>query len=125
MRTWLGCFLAVSCLSAQPLGAETLTVKSATARAVELAWTGSATEWQVERRSAPGQFEKLAATPAASYRDETISAFATYRYRVRNQAGMVSNEVVVGPPPAGVNVPSRLPAGVEPGKYGTSIALTM
>ena len=105
------------------MGAQQLTVKSATARGVELVWTGSATEWQVERRSGSGQFERLAASPTAAYRDDTIAASATYHYRVRNQAGTVSNEVVVGPPPSGVNVPSRLPTGVEPGKYGTSTAL--
>ena len=36
---------------------------------------------------------------------------------------MVSNEVVVGPPPAGINVPSRLPQKADAGKYGTSTAL--
>ena len=110
---------AISCL-----GAQQLRVKSATARSVELVWSGSAAAWQVERRSGPEQFERLAVSPTTSYRDQTIDASATYYYRVRNQAGTVSNEVTVGPPPAGVNVPSRLPAGVEPGKYGTSTALT-
>ncbi len=119
MKIWFGCFFAVSCL-----GAQQLTVKSATASSVELVWTGSATEWQVERRSGSGQFERIAGSPAVSYRDATIAASATYRYRVRSREGKISNEVVVGPPPGGVNVPSRLPAGVEPGKYGTSIALT-
>jgi len=118
MRTFFLCFLAASCLPAQQL-----TVRSATARRVELVWAGSSAEWQVERRSGSGQFEKLGASSAASYSDEKIGPYTTYHYRVRNQAGTVSNEVVVGPPPAGINVPSRLPAQVEPGKYGTSTAL--
>src|SRR5215472_9294300 len=109
MKTWLGCFLVIS-----SMGAQQLTVKSATAQRVELAWTGSSPEWQVERRSGSGQFEKVASAPAAGYRDEKIGAYATYHYRVRSQAGALSNEVVVGPPPAGVNVPARLPAKVDP-----------
>ena len=36
---------------------------------------------------------------------------------------MVSNEVVVGPPPAGVHVPSQRPEKADAGKYGTSTAL--
>jgi hypothetical protein len=36
---------------------------------------------------------------------------------------MVSNEVTVGPPPAGVSAPSRLPAKVDPEKYGSQAAL--
>jgi len=118
MRTWFGCFLVVSCL-----GAQQLTVKSATARRVELVWTGSSAEWQVERRSGSGQFEKLAASSVAAYSDEKITAYGTYRYRVRDQSGAASNEVVVGPPPAGVSVPSPLPGQVDPGKYGASTAL--
>jgi len=119
MKIWVLCFALISCL-----GAQQLTVKSATARAVELTWTGSSTSWQLERRSGPGQYENLAASTTTAYRDESISPYATYHYRARTQAGAASNEVIVGPPPSGVNIPSRLPKGVDAVKYGTSSALT-
>jgi hypothetical protein len=69
---------------------------------VELELTGSSTEWQVERRAGSGQFENLAPAHSAGYIDESIRPNVTYHYRVRNQAGAASNEVVAGPPPAGV-----------------------
>ena len=37
---------------------------------------------------------------------------------------MVSNEVTVGPPLSGVNIPTKLPAKVDPEKYGELVALT-
>ena len=116
-------FLAVFLLAISPLFAQQLTVRSATVTHIDLAWTGSPGEWQVERRAGSGQFEKIAASSSGSYNDEKIGAYATYQYRVRTQAGMVSNEVTVGPPPSGVNIPAKLPAKVEPEKYGAQVAI--
>jgi hypothetical protein len=104
------CFLLLaSCLSAQQL-----TVRSASASRVELAWTGASPEWLVERQAGSGQFEMIAAVSGDAYADGKIGAYATYHYRVLSQAGPVSNLVIVGPPPAGVSVSARLPAKVDP-----------
>ena len=120
MRIFLGLLVAVS-----PLVGQQLSVRSATARRVELAWTGSSPSWTVERSAGTPQFETLATAAAGSYTDEKIAPFATYRYRVKSQTGAVSNEVVVGPPPAGVSVASRVPSGSDPGKYGANTGLAL
>jgi len=103
--------------------ADQLSVRSATGKRVELAWTGSSPAWTVERRSGAGQFEKLATPSAASYADESIAPYASYRYRVRDQAGVVSNEVVVGPPPGGINLAARLPNAANSNNFAGYTAL--
>src|SRR6185312_2195538 len=104
--------------------AQKLDVKSATRSKVSLTWSGAGQSWIVERKSGPA-FQKIADVTTPAYDDAAITPFGTYTYRVRAGATAApSNEVTVGPPPAGVNVPSHLPAGVEAGKYGTSTALT-
>jgi hypothetical protein len=109
-------------LWAAALYGQQLSVNSATARRVELAWTGTAAMWTVERRTGAGAFEKVGEAAAPPFGDDKISAYATYHYRVRSQAGTPSNEVTVGPPPAGVTVPARVPKESDPGKYGTNTA---
>jgi hypothetical protein len=116
--------LVVFWVGSSLLCGQQLTVQSAAARRVELHWTGSSPAWTIERGTGSGQFEKVSAASSGSYADERIDPYATYRYRVRNQAGAVSNAVTVGPPPAGVQTPARVPAGIDAGKYGTNTALT-
>src|SRR4051812_22434779 len=81
--------------------AQQLRVASANTKSVRLEWSTSAQEWTVERKTEAGTYEKLASSNATSYEDKTIAPYATYRYRV-SAGGKTSNEVVVGPPPAGI-----------------------
>ena len=118
MRIILPIFLTFSAFAA-----DQLSVRSATSERVDLAWTGSSPAWTVERRSGAGQFEKLASASVASYADESIAPYVIYRYRIRDQAGAVSNDVVVGPPPAGVNLAARLPAGAKPDNFAAYTSL--
>lgn len=100
-----------------------LRVKSATARSVQLEWDGAAAPVTVERGTGSA-FQKIATTSQASYEDSAIDPFATYRYRI-SAGGKTSNEVVVGPPPAGVFNTAPVPDGTEPPKFGTTSAVAL
>lgn len=112
--------LILWCLGELAAGQQ-LRVKSATARSVQLDWDGAAGPVTIER-AAGSAFQKLATASQASYEDNAIDPFATYRYRV-SVSGKSSNEVVVGPPPAGVLNVAPVPKGTEPPKYGTASAI--
>jgi hypothetical protein len=112
-------------LCAAALYGQQLSVKSATARRVELAWTGTAAAWTVERKTGAGPFEKVGEVSVPPFVDDKIASYATYHYRIRSQGGAPSNEVTLGPPPSGVTVPARAPKGSDPGKYGTNSALAL
>lgn len=113
-------FLILWCLGELAAGQQ-LRVKSATARSVQLEWDGAAGPVTVER-AAGSAFQKIATASQASYEDNAIDPFATYRYRV-SVGGKSSNEVIVGPPPAGVLNVAPVPKGTEPPKYGTASAI--
>ena len=105
-----------------PLPSQELKVNSATAKAVDLAWTGTLAGAVLERSSGQS-FQKLAAA-TAGYQDTTIDAFGTYQYRI-NTNGKFSNVVKVGPPPAGVSNAAHLPKGIDPPTYGAATAVTL
>lgn len=114
--------IALWCLGELAAGQQ-LRVKSATARSVQLEWDGAAAPVTVERATGSA-FQKLASASQASYEDKTIDPFATYRYRV-SAGGKSSNEVIVGPPPAGILNAAPVPKGTEPPKYGTASAIAL
>lgn len=109
-------------LSVAASPAEQLTVKSATAKAVELEWTaaaGSALE-----RSSGQSFQKVTSGDSGKYQDTSIDPFGTYQYRI-NAAGKFSNVVTVGPPPAGVTNAAPAPKGSEYSNYGQATAVAL
>ena len=115
------CLVAVSCISVlgfSSLQAQQLTVKSATAKAVDLEWTGALPASSLERSS--GQtFEKVASAADGHYTDQTIQPFGVYKYRI-NGNGKFSNVVTVGPPPDGITNAAPTPKGSTPQHYGQS-----
>jgi len=120
------CLIAVSCVAVLGLGtlqAQQLTVKSATAKAVDLEWTGALPASSLERSSGR-TFEKIAAGAAGHYTDQTIEPLGTYKYRV-NTNGKFSNVVTVGPPPDGVTNAAAAPKGSAPEHYGQSSSVAL
>ena len=78
---------------------------------VVLSWNGGG-DFTVERKAASGDFAAISkGSGAPAYTDAAIDAFATYVYRIKADAG-VSNEITVGPPPAGFSVASPLAGAV-------------
>ena len=107
--------------------AQELKVKSATAKEVELEWSG-ATDSSVLERAGQGMggqaFQKTAAGGSGHYQDAGIDAFGTYQYRI-NTNGKFSNVVTVGPPPAGFSNASPVPKGIDPPTYGSATAVAL
>jgi hypothetical protein len=123
MRNLLIVLVACILANVTTLQAQELKVKSATAKAVDLEWTGAAGSAVLERSS--GQtFQKLAAASSARYQDTSIDSFGTYRYRI-NTAGKFSNVVTVGPPPAGISNAAAAPKGSDPSHYGPATAVAL
>ncbi|SPE17913.1 exported hypothetical protein [Candidatus Sulfotelmatomonas gaucii] len=110
-------------LSAGVLTAQDLSVKSATGKAVQLEWTGASATAALER-SSPQGFAKIAPGDTGHFTDTSIAPFGTYKYRI-NTGGRFSNEVTVGPPPAGVTNAAPAPAGSEYDKYGPATAVDL
>lgn len=116
-------FLLILWCLGELAAAQQLRVKSASARSVELEWTGASGPVAVERK-AGGAFQKIATSSQTAYQDTAIDPFATYRYHV-SANGKSSNEVIVGPPPSGVLNAAPVPKGTEPPKYGTASAIAL
>src|SRR5690349_12354616 len=110
------------CLAALSAGQQ-LRVKAASARSVQLEWDVAAGPVTVERANG-NTFQKIAPAAQAKYTDSSIDPFATYRYRI-SAGGKFSNEVIVGPPPAGVLNAAPVPKGTEPPKYGVASAISL
>ena len=120
------CLLAVSCiavLSSGTLQAQQLTAKSATAKAVDLEWTGALPASSLERSSGQA-FQRIAPGDAGHYSDRTIEPFGIYTYRI-NINGKFSNVVTVGHPPDGISDAAPVPKGSTPEHYGQSTALAL
>lgn len=123
MRLWV---IAVSCIAVVGFGtlqAQQLTVKSASAKAVDLEWTGALPASSLERLSGQS-FQKIAPGAAGHYTDQTIEPFAIYKYRL-NTNGTFSNVVTVGPPPDGITDAAPAPKGSTPEHYGQSSAVAL
>jgi hypothetical protein len=116
--------IGVLCMAAAntaTMQAQDLKVKSATAKAVEVEWTGAAASSVLERASGT-TFQKVGAADAGHYQDTSIDAFGTYRYRI-NTNGKFSNVVKVGPPPTGVSNAAAVPKGSDPANFGAATAV--
>ncbi|HEX3682003.1 MAG TPA: hypothetical protein VHU83_05620 [Bryobacteraceae bacterium] len=119
-------FIAVLCIAVLGFGAlqaQQLTVKSATAKAVDLEWTGALPAASLERSSGP-TFQRVAAGAAGHYIDQAVEPFGIYKYRV-NTNGKFSNVVTVGPPPDGVTNAAPAPKGGVPEHYGPSSSVAL
>ncbi|HWC97323.1 MAG TPA: hypothetical protein VG456_11250 [Candidatus Sulfopaludibacter sp.] len=114
--------LLLSCLVGLASG-QTLRVKSANAKSIELAWTGDTGPVDVERLTAAAP-QKLATTSQDHYEDTTIDRYGAYRYRI-SAGGHTSNVVIAGAPPAGVQNVAPVPKDVDPAKYGPATAIAM
>lgn len=105
------------------LRAQDLKVKSASAKAVDLEWSGAPASAVLERSSGL-TFQKVGPAGSGSYQDTSIDPFGTYKYRI-NTNGKFSNVVTVGPPPAGVMNASAVPKGSEFPNYGPATAVAL
>lgn len=123
MRKFLVLTISCTLISASALHPQELKVKSATAQAVDLEWTGATGSALLERASG-ATFQKLTSASSGNYQDTTIDAFGTYQYRI-NTNGKFSNVVMVGPPPAGVSNAAPVPKGTDPPTYGPAVAVAL
>lgn len=104
-------------------GAQQLSVKSATGKAVQLEWTGAASSSALER-STPQGYTQIAPGTTGRFTDTSINPFGTYKYRI-NTAGKFSNEVSVGPPPTGITNAAPAPANTQYQNYGPATAVAL
>lgn len=113
----------ISLLSIPALDAQQLSVRSATAKAINLEWTGGVGSATLER-SYGHAFQKIAGADSGKFQDTGIDAFGTYQYRI-NLGGKFSNVATVGPPPIGVSNAAPAAKGTEYANFGaaTSVAL--
>jgi uncharacterized protein (TIGR03437 family) len=95
-----------------------LTAKAATNKKVDLAWTGSAASYTVQRRVLGGSYGNIATVNnATTYSDTTIDAYTSYQYQIVAGTSTPSNQITVGPPPAGFST-----VAPAPGPEGSYIA---
>ena len=125
----LGCLLcayvAIPLQAQAPIG---LTAKAATNKRVDLTWSGTAASYVVERRPLGGTYSDLATISSTTASDAQIDPYTTYQYQVLAVTGSgrsaPSNEVTVGPPPAGYSAAAQAPAGHED-HYGYDLSLVL
>ena len=110
-----------------PLAAQSnLNVKAATSKRVDLAWTGSASSYTVQRAVLGASFVTIGTATTTSYSDTTVDPYTTYRYQI--VASATSNAVTVGPPPVGFSVaappPGSSASGIV-GNYGYDLSMAL
>src|SRR6185503_3263497 len=92
-------FTGISTWARAPAG---LSVKTATNKKIDLAWSGTAAGYTVQRRTLGGTYANLATVTAAAYSDTAIDSYTTYQYQivanVASGASSPSNQVTAGPP---------------------------
>lgn len=120
MKAILALLISSTCIFAQ-----LLSVRAATTKKVELAWTGGKPGAAVERQAVTKPFEKIGDASADTFADEKIAAYGTYKYRLRAVDGSFSNVVTVGPPPMGVNVVAAVPKGLDPANFGAAASIAL
>lgn len=112
-----------------PLCAQTnLIVKSASSKQVSIAWTGSASNYNVQRALLGGSFATIATATTTSYTDSTVDAYTSYQYRIAAASGSAtSNAVTVGPPPSGFSnaAPAPVLGGSQVTSYGSDLSMTL
>jgi hypothetical protein len=125
----LAAVTGISAWSQAPTG---LSVKAATSKKIDLAWSGAAAGYTVQRRTLGGTYGNAATVTTAAYSDTTIDAYTTYQYQIvanlASGASSPSNQVTVGPPPAGFSVAAQAPGA--PGSdaannYGYDLSMAL
>ena len=113
-------------LTAAPLCAQIqLKAERATSREVEFLWTGaSGRECRLERKAGAGSWEPVASSKEGKAKDAGIAAAATYNYRVSCGA-QSSNDITVGPPPAGFHLIAPKPDKHANTAFGRLISLAL
>jgi uncharacterized protein (TIGR03437 family) len=104
-----------------------LNVSAATSKRVDLAWTGTATSYTVQRRILGGNFAPIATVSTSTYSDTQIDPFTTYEYQVSAGLTAVSSAVRVGPPPAGLTAvaPAPLRGATPVDSYGYNLSMVL
>jgi uncharacterized protein (TIGR03437 family) len=106
-----------------------LTVKAATNKKVDLAWSGTAASYTVQRRVLGGSFGNVATVNnATTFSDTTIDAYTSYQYQIVAGTSAASSSVTVGPPPSGFSTvaPAPGPAGSAiAGNYGYDLSTVL
>ena len=94
-----------------------LTVKAATSKRVDLAWSGTAASYSVERRVLGGIYAGIGTASATTFSDTQVDPYTTYQYHVIANAvagaSSPSNEVTVGPPPSGFSTAATAPGPAD------------
>src|ERR1035437_5574477 len=125
----LAAITGVSAWAQAPTG---LSVKVATSKKIDLAWSGAAAGYTVQRRTLGGTYGNVATATTAAYSDTAIDAYTTYQYQIvanlASGASSPSNQVTVGPPPAGFSVAAQAPGA--PGSdaannYGYDLSMAL
>ncbi len=102
-----------------------LEAEKASTKEVVLSWSGTSGMCALERKSGPGGWEKVAAVSSGSAVDSGIAAYGTYSYRVKAGTA-ISNEVTVGPPPAGFHTMAAKPEQPhQDGAFGRLMSLAL
>jgi hypothetical protein len=117
----LGIWLA-SNSPAPAQGPANLTVTKSTSGEVDLSWTGGASSYTVQRSVLGGPFDAIATASTTSYKDTQIDPYTTYLYQITANSAN-SNQVTVGPPPAGFQLASPVPAQGNPHSYGYGLSM--
>jgi uncharacterized protein (TIGR03437 family) len=107
-----------------------LTVKAATSKRIDLTWSGTASSYSVQRRVLGGAYASVGSVTSAAFSDTQIDPYTTYQYEVTattvSGASAPSNEVTVGPPPAGYTVASPAPGVTDAAdRYGYDLSLVL
>ncbi len=94
-----------------------LTVKAATSKRVDLAWSGTAASYSVERRVLGGIYAGIGTASATTFSDTQVDPYTTYQYHVIANAvagaSSPSSEVTVGPPPSGFSTAATAPGPAD------------
>jgi uncharacterized protein (TIGR03437 family) len=104
-----------------------LAVTAATNKRTDLAWSGTANSYTVQRRVLGTTYTTLATVSTNTYSDTTIDAYTAYEYQVTASASSVSNTVRVGPPPAGLTAvaPAPLRGATPVDTYGLDMQMVL
>ncbi len=106
-----------------------LTATSATSKKVNLTWNGTASSYVVQRAVLGSSFSDLATVSGTTASDTSLDAYTTYQYQVlavtSSGRSAASNQITVGPPPAGFTGAALAPNANASGNYGYDISLVL
>ena len=119
-------FTAASAWCQAPTG---LTVKLATSTQTQLTWTGSSATYTVQRALVGGSFANIATASTTSFTDTTLDPYnqTIYQILAGTNAGLASNQVMVGPPPSALGLAATAPliGNQVAGQYGLNVSLAL